>query len=244
MDRRFRTVVAAVACLFVCTAKAQVNLQVMHDFDAPFTTVEMYKGDKWGDTYFFIDHYYRREDVGGRTQFGVDSYYEFERGLNFWHDTRLRDFSLHLEFDFRNFGYVGHANGMACVGGRWALHNADFSRTATVALMYDHYIGDGSADIPLKFTATWTVMNLLGLHGLTFDGFLDVWGNDTEYLDASTGDIDHAHFSVHAQPQLWMGLSAIGIPNLHLGGEVVLGYNHRGTRGFLCIPCLGIKWAF
>lgn len=235
MKKSILTLYAVLSTLF-CTA--QVNIQVLYDcVESPLTTVEMYKGDAWGDTYFFIDHYYNFERTNGHTSIGMDSYFEFERGLNFWQQTPMRNFSLHVELDFKCFGGMG--SGMACIGAKYAFHNATFSRTAGIALMYDHYIVSGSADLPLKLTGTWNVNNLFGLRGLTFDGFIDVWGNNTEYL-TEQGGIGYDHFSIHSQPQLWMHIT----PHLNLGGEVVLGYNHRGTHGFLCQPCVGLKWAF
>ena len=228
--------------LITLACPAQVNIQLLYDcVETPITTIETYKGDRWGDTYFFIDHYYfTHQSDGQRSWTDVESYYEFERGLNFWKNTRLRDLFLHLEFDFNS---IGNGSGMTCIGARYAFHNADFSRTASVALMYDHFIGNGSADVPLKFTGTWNVGHLFGLGGLTFNGFFDVWGNNTEYLTDQM-EIGYAHFSVVSQPQLWMNMSDIGVPNLNLGGEVVLGYNHRGTHGLSCQPCVGLKWVF
>ena len=224
---------SAVLSPLLCAA--QVNIQFLYDCaETPITTVEVYKGDAWGDTYFFIDHYYYFQSLNGHTNIGMDSYFEFERGLNFWQQTRMRNLSLHVELDFKNSGY---GSGMACIGAKYAFHNASFSRTAGIALMYDHYIGEGSADIPLKFTGTWNVENLFGLRGLTFDGFVDVWGNNTQYV-TDQNKIANDHFSIHSQPQLWMRIT----PNFNLGGEVVLGYNHRGTHGFLCQPCVGLKW--
>ena len=39
---------------------AQVNMQVFYDFgsDRKYVTMtlEMFKADKWGNTYFFVDH--------------------------------------------------------------------------------------------------------------------------------------------------------------------------------------------
>lgn len=50
----------AMLCLGATKAKAQVNAQLFYDFgsDREFVTLtlEMFKQDKWGNTYFFIDH--------------------------------------------------------------------------------------------------------------------------------------------------------------------------------------------
>ena len=50
------------SALTLCTAsvKAHFNAQVLYDFgsDRKFVTLtlEMFKQDKWGSTYFFVDH--------------------------------------------------------------------------------------------------------------------------------------------------------------------------------------------
>jgi len=222
----------------VCTA--QVNIQLLYDCGVtPLTTVEMYKGDAWGDTYFFIDHYYHTNRLNGQINIGMDSYLEFERGLNFWHETILRDLNLHLGYGFSSAGTMGYGHGMACIGAKYSFHNDSFSRTAGIALMYDHYIGYGSADIPLKLTGTWNVENLFSIRGLICSGFIDVWVNNTEYVTDQMG-IGYDHFSIHTQPQLWIRIT----PNLCLGGEAVVAYNHFGTHGFSCHPNVGLKWAF
>ena len=230
------------ACALVCATEAQTNVQLFHDFGRQYatTTFEMFKGDAWGDTFFFIDHYYatsddRQNGLGSAFQ---GSYFEIERALNFWKDTRLCDLSLHVEYDATTWG-----RGMACIGARYAFHNASFSRTASVALMYDHFIGPWDADLPLKFTAVWGLTDLFGLRGCTLSGFLDVWGNNTTF-NTNPLSPHTEHFSVLSEPQLWWGLASIGIPNLHLGGEVELSYNYAGHDGFMCNPCLGLKWAF
>ena len=49
------------AVFFTATifAKAQTNIQVMYDFGKDrqnvTTTLEMFKGDNWGSTFFFVD---------------------------------------------------------------------------------------------------------------------------------------------------------------------------------------------
>jgi len=219
------------ACTLVCAAEAQTNVQLFYDFGRQYatTTFEMFKGDAWGDTFFFIDHYYATRDdrEAGMGSAFQGSYFELERALNFWKDTRLRDLSLHVEYDATTWG-----RGMACIGARYAFHSADFSRTASVALMYDHFIGPWGG-----------LTNLFGLRGCTFSGFLDVWGNNTTFYTNPLSPRE-AHFSVLSEPQLWWNMAAIGIPNLHLGGEVELSCNYAGHDGFMCNPCLGLKWAF
>lgn len=243
MKRLVRSAVClSMLVLLPSLADAQTNLQLFYDFGRGYatSTFEMYKGDNWGDSFFFIDHYYAtRSNREGHLGSAVNgSYFEIERGLNFWKDSKLKDFYVHVEYDGATWG-----SGLASLGAKYAFHNDDFSKTASVALMYDYNIGPGSADLPLKFTAVWGVNDLFGLQGLTFKGFLDFWGNNSQfYVDQFT--VEETHFTLLSEPQLWLNATAIGIPNLNVGGEVEFSYNFAGNKGFMCNPCLGVKWAF
>lgn len=231
MKKHFLLVALATVAVF--GAKAQTNLQIFHDFGYQYvtTTFEMFKGDKWGDTFFFIDHYYATaaEHGPGKSSATNGSYFEIERGLNFWQDTSLKDLSLHVEYDGATWG-----TGIASIGAKYFLHNADFSNTFSFYLMYDKSIGFAQASIPMKFSFVWGMQDLFGIKGCRFNGFLDYWGNDSPY----------GKTSLLTEPQLWFNMSCIGIENLNLGGEVELSYDFAGHDGFMCNPCLGIKWAF
>lgn len=224
----------ALATVAVLGAKAQTNLQMFYDFGRQYvtTTFEMFKGDKWGDTFFFIDHYYAtsdQRDLLGQGSAINGSYFEIERGLNFWQDSNLKDLSAYVEYDGATWG-----TGVASIGAKYFLHNADFSNTYTLALMWDKNIGCPQSTYPVKFSGVWGLQDLFGIGGCRFSGFIDVWGNDTQY----------GNWSVLTEPQLWFNMSCIGVENLNLGGEVELSYNFAGYEGFKCNPCLGVKWAF
>lgn len=231
---------AFAALAFAQGAVAQTNLQTFYDFgkDRNYvtTTFEMFKGDEFGDTFFFIDHYFstsaQREKGASSAMNG--SYFEIERGINFWQDSKLKDLSGHIEYDGSTWGA-----GIWCFGAKYFLHSADFSKTFTVALMYDLHCGYGSADVPIKLTGVWGLNNLFGVKGLIFKGFVDIWENNTTYADLST-----TSFSVLSEPQLWMNLGEVFKGHLDIGGEVELSYNFAGHKGFMCNPCLGLRWAF
>jgi hypothetical protein len=174
--------VAVAALAFSLGAKAQTNVQTFYDFgkDRQYvtTTFEMFKGDKFGDTFFFIDHYYNSTDKNLKHD-GVSSaingsYFEIERGINFWQDSDLKDFSGHIEYDGTTWG-----QGTWCFGAKYFFHSADFSKTLSLYAMYETFRGFGKADIPIKFTAVWGINNLFGVKGLTFKGFADLWGNNS-----------------------------------------------------------------
>jgi len=231
--------VAFAALAFGQMAKAQ-NVQMFYDFgkDRQYitTTFEMYKADKFGDTFWFIDHNFA---TSSQYDAGVASavngtYFEIERGINFWQDSALKDFSAHIEYDGSSWGAA-----IFCVGAKYFFHNADFSNTLTLYLMYDQHFGVGKADIPVKFSAVWGMNNLFGVKGLTFKGFADFWGNNTPFLDGTVGK-----FSFLTEPQVWINLGSAFDGHLDLGTEVELSYNFAGNQGFMCNPCAGLRWTF
>ena len=239
MSKKLFIAAAIAVFAFAQATKAQTNVQVLYDFgnDRQYitTTFEMFKTDKFGDTFWFIDHNFAN---AAQRQQGLASayngtYFEIERGLNFWQDSSLKDLSAHIEYDGSSWGA-----GILCFGAKYFLHSADFNKTLTLYLMYDQHIGVGSADIPVKFSAVWGLGKLFGVDGLTFKGFLDVWGNNSIFADGNT------KFSILTEPQIWMNLGSFFDGHLDLGGEVELSYNFAGHKGFMCNPCAGLRWTF
>lgn len=234
-------IIAAIALGFAAKSNAQTNVQLFYDLgkDRQYatTTFEMFKGDNWGDTFFFIDHYYSTKDQreAGLSSAVNSTYFEIERGINFWQDTKLKDLSAHVEYDGSGWGA-----GVWCFGAKYFLHSADFRNTFTLALMYDLHCGVGSASVPVKFSGVWGMNDLFGLKGLTFKGFIDVWGNDAVW-----GIDDTTKLSVLTEPQVWYNVGNLfGCENLSIGGEVELSFNFAGNKGFMCNPCIGTKWVF
>lgn len=249
-----KLIVAAFAVFALALgAKAQTNLQMFYDLGRGYatTTVEGFYADNWGDTFFFLDHYYAtaedRSDSHpihpGAGSAINGSYFEIERNLNFWKNSKLADLSLHVEYDGATWGA-----GVACVGVNYFLHSSDFKNIFNVAVMYDHHIGYGTASIPVKFTGVWGMQDLFGVEGLRFSGFIDIWGLDSEFdTDGNplNGVEEKTKFSILSEPQIWYNVGKfIGVDNLHLGGEVELSLNFAGNYGFMCNPCLGCKWIF
>ena len=240
------TLVAAATLLFGQAAKAQ-NLQIFYDFgkDRQYitTTFEMFKADKFGDTFWFIDHNYA---TSAQRQNGVASavngtYFEIERGLNFWQDTKLKDLSAHIEYDGTSWGA-----GTFCFGAKYFFHSKDYRNMLTLYLMYDLHLCKSieKADVPVKFSAVWSMGDLFGLKGLTFKGFMDFWGNTCDWTDADDKYIGTTQFSFLTEPQLWMNLGRLFDNHLDLGCEIELSYNFAGNKGFMCNPCAGLRWTF
>ena len=241
-------ILGAIATLFLAQgAKAQTNFQTFYDFGRGHvtTTLEGYYGDKWGDTFFFVDYDYNHpKDAAGKKTYGVSgSYFEIARGINFWQDTALKSLSAHVEYN----GGVGFGSANFLFGVNYFLHNADFSNTFTFELMYKTFNGTASSDIPLQFTIVWGMNNLFGVNGLKFSGFADIWGENTPYWygDKNPLEAEEGKFIFLSEPQLWYNVGKLfGMDNLHIGTEIELSYNFAGCSGFYCRPCLGTKWVF
>jgi len=240
-------IVAAIAgALAAQGAKAQTNLQTFWDFSRGHvtTTLEGYYGDKWGDTFFFVDYDYNAKDAEGKKFVGVSgSYFEIARGLNFWKDSALKDLSAHIEYN----GGVGFGSQNFLFGANYLLHNADFSNTLTLELMYKTFNNGATSDCPLQFTLVWGMDNLFGVDGLKFCGFADIWGENTKYWygDAEPLKAAEGKFIFISEPQIWYNIGkTFGVDNLHIGSEIELSYNFAGCSGFYCRPCLGTKWVF
>ena len=240
MSKKHLLTVAFAALAFGFAAQAQTNLQTFYDFgkDRNYitTTFEMFKADKFGDTFWFIDHYFTTKDQRdlGLASAINGSYFEIERGINFWQDSELKDLSAHIEYDGSTWGA-----GIWCFGAKYFLHSEDFANTLSLYLMYDLHVGVGEADIPLKFSAVWGCNDLFGVSGLTFKGFCDLWGNNSYW-----GENDETKFSFLTEPQLWFNLGSAFDNHLDIGTEIELSCNFAGNKGFMCNPCLGLRWSF
>ncbi|MDH6306864.1 hypothetical protein M2459_002119 [Parabacteroides sp. PF5-5] len=224
----------AFTLLSLC-ATAQ-NIQLHYDFGGSIyskdldgrpaltSTVEMFRPDKWGSTFFFIDMDYKSEGI-------VSGYWEIARELQFWQNP----FSVHVEYNgglTKSFPFQN----AYLLGGTYTYNSQDFKKGFTFTPMYK-YIQKHDSPHNFQLTATWYLH--FAREGLcTFSGFADWWREKT-----SVGD-----FIFMAEPQFWVNLNKIkGIDenfNLSVGSEVELTYNFANRDGFYAIPTVAIKWTF
>ena len=249
MTRFFvRTLAFALLALAPAALKAQVNAQLFYDFGDDrnhFTlTLEMFKSDKWGNTYFFVDHDFNYDDhVEGPNLAPGGSYFEIARCLNFWQSTKLAPLSLQLEYN----GGITAAypiNNAFLAGVDWFLHDKDFANTLNLKLLYK-YIRRSHSRVPVQITAVWNCNDLFGIKRLNFAGFADFWfeNHDCDFDREGGPVVKHTVFVT--EPQLWYNVGDFfGVPNLSAGTEVELSTNFGSVAGFKARPCLGVKWVF
>lgn len=236
-------IAAAVAVLaFAQGVKAQTNLQTFYDFGRNrnhfTTTLEGFYGDKWGNTFFFIDYDFNHKDAKGVNQSPSGSYMEIARCLNFWQESALSPLSLQVEYN----GLVG-VNQNFLFGLDYFLHNSDFSNTFNFKLLYKTFSAGATSDIPVQFTFVWGMQDIFGVKGLRFSGFADIWGeNVINFMEGADKPRKYVFIS---EPQIWYNIGQFfGVDNLHIGGEVELSMNFAGYDGFYARPCIGTKWVF
>lgn len=202
------------------------------------TTAEMFKPDKWGSTFFFVDIDYFHDGAAG-------AYWEVSHELNL---TPNKRWAAHVEYDgglaSSQLNNISNRFQHAFLAGpafNWA--SADFSRTLSLQAMYKYYFkGQNPWNKPFnsfQATAVWSILFAQGK--LTFSGFIDTW------YDSSV----RGNWITITEPQLWFNLSALKgceLP-LSIGTEVEVSNNfvfNRDGRNdhFYAIPTIAAKWTF
>ena len=221
---------------------AQLNVQLHYDFaDALYgkelsnrphwtATIENFKADKWGSTYFFVDL-----DFGGNTM--KSAYAEISREFKLG----TSPFAAHIEYNGGLSG-GGSYNDAYLAGAAWNWANQDFSKTFSFQVLYKYL-----ARQVVGSKHSWQLTTVWGIHfakGLcTFSGYADVWQDNSV----------KGNLVLSSEPQFWFNLNALeSVPDdflLSLGTEVELtkslvwptdGLNDR----FYAIPTLAAKWTF
>lgn len=221
---------------------AQLNVQLHYDFaDALYgkelsnrphwtATIENFKADKWGSTYFFVDL-----DFGGNTM--KSAYAEISREFKLG----TSPFAAHIEYNGGLSG-GGSYNDAYLAGAAWNWANQDFSKTFSFQVLYKYL-----ARQVVGSKHSWQLTTVWGIHfakGLcTFSGYADVWHDNSV----------KGNLVLSSEPQFWFNLNALeSVPDdflLSLGTEVELtkslvwptdGLNDR----FYAIPTLAAKWTF
>jgi len=231
-----RIVIALVACFALSSVVKAQNVQLHYDFGEDrkmvTTTLEMFKPDKYGSTFFFVDLDYSSDarDVDN----GVSlAYWEIARSFK-WNESQK--FEPRIEFNSgvgRGDGFTFPINNSWLLGGQYTFNNADFTRILTLQANLKH-IKDGKGEnndkedlVGFQLTAVW------GLHfldrKLSFTGFADFWRQDS-----FGGD-----YVFLTEPQIWYNLNS----NFSFGGEIEMSNNFVKDE-FVVNPTLAAKWTF
>lgn len=236
MKRTTAIIAAAVSALAFSATRADAqNIQLHYDLgrNALTSTIEMFRPDAGGSTYFFVDMDYTPKASG--------AYFEISRELCFWQDTDLDWLSAHVEFNGGLNTAAGSFNNAWLAGATYSGHSDDFSKTWSLTAAYKAI--PGTRDIlgkcqmhNFQITGVWGI-NFAG-GWCTFSGFFDFWREVRAWQGTE--------FIFMSEPQFWVNLNNIKgweDINLSVGGEVELSANFV-AKGFHAMPTIGAKWTF
>jgi len=260
---------------------AQVNLQLHGDFGRLLypenepnrqiitTTVEFFKADRLGSTFFFIDMDYRGQQHNGLFDYEhgeanrgiVSAYWEIGRDFTFATVKETNhSFTAHVEYD-GGLGYNAGVNAATpfqqavLAGPTWQWHSNDFSKTTTLQVMYKHMLPtgpNGEGNHPsFQITGVWGVR--FADDWCTFSGFADLW-----YAQTPKGAYTKPEFKDQlglvflTEPQFWVNVLNRHQQNnvLSVGIELEISNNfiwyNMGQKNptFYCNPTIALKYAF
>jgi hypothetical protein len=221
--------------ILLSIARAQ-EIQLHYDFgedrDYLTTTIEMFKPDAWGTTFFFVDFNYDGNDVEGVSE----SYFEFARAFY----TDDLPVGLHLEYN----GGQGRfntpegenaypINDAWLVGPEMTWNAEDYSKGVTLQLLYKNIRGKNDDSFQITFVWYSHLMD----KAFTFRGFADFWKEDNDFNFDGKQDADYTFLS---EPQLWYNVTE----KFAIGSEVEFGYNFAGVDGWKVCPTAAVKYVF
>ena len=243
-------IVLLIALLFLSLPIMAQNVQLHYDFGRSFyndldktaesngravltTTVEMFRPDKFGSTFFCVDMDYNKGVSG--------AYWEISRELNFWQQSKMNWLSVHVEYDGGLNNVVGSYDDAFLAGLTYSGHSKDFSKTWSLSVMYKHIsdavdVENKDAETNFQITGVWGISIADGWG--SFSGFVDFWRECRPWQNTT-------HIFL-AEPQLWLNLNKISgweDVKLSVGAEVELS-NNFVNKGFYAIPTLAVKWTF
>lgn len=221
----------------IAMAASSQNVQLHYDFGRLIypedeggrqnvtMTVEKFSADKWGSWFYFVDVDFSNKFVEG-------AYAEISREFNLG---KQSPFAAHVEYNggLNRFGSFQQA---ALVGAAWNGHNADFSTTYSVQLMYKQFFksyGYTHGYASAQLTGVWSTT--FANKALTFSGFIDFWRGERNN--------GHGKLVVLTEPQLWYNLKN---EHLSIGTEVEISNNfiYPVDDKLFINPTLALKWRF
>ena len=217
------------AVLLVGTSLFAQNFQLHYDFDSDrkyFTgTLEMFKPDDYGSTFWFVD--FDLND-GVENQSAAMAYWEI---LRMFKIPGVKGLSAGLQYNdgLNTFGGFGN---VWLVGAEYPI---DLKFITLVTSLW--YRDAEAQDVNFQGTIVW--FKPFFNFKLIFTGFFDIWGQNNFDFDAQGTD---AQWVILTEPQLWYSVTK----NIAVGGEVEISKNFVFGAGdeLKIYPTVGFKWTF
>ena len=208
--------------LVLATSVMAQNFQVHYDLgeDREYvtTTLEMFKPDEYGATFWFVDFDYNN---AGNKSLNL-TYWEIARYVTLPIGDKKLSATVQYNDGTAPWGPLGHV----WLGGVSYPINLKFITLNTDILYRKSYLSDGS---DWQLTFVWFKPFVDGK--LHFTGFCDVWSQDFG------GDKKTV---VLTEPQLWWNFG----DHLAAGGEVEISKRFLPTDEWEINPTLALKWNF
>lgn len=221
-----------VSVLAVKAQNIQTHYVFSDDRNCILTTVEMFKPDNLGSTFFFIDFTYGLPGLESMNS----AYFEISRSMKLGKTSPL---GFHAEYNgglglfSTDSGTGGYAiNNAWLTGLDYAWNAKDFSKGFTLQVLYKYIMNKQSS---FQLTAVWYYNFAKGK--LSFTGFADFWKEDSDFNFDGTTD---ASYTFLTQPQLWFNAN----DHFSFGSEVEIANNFAGVDGFKVRPTAAVKWIF
>jgi hypothetical protein len=231
-------VLAFVASLFAIGAFSQ-NIQTHYDMgkDRGYitTTVEMFKPDKTGNTFFFIDMDYGSNGIKNSPSL---AYFEIARCFHLG----TSPFSWHVEYNgglFNSYGVGQKISNAWLTGIDYSWNAKDFSKGISLKALYKN-IANTTDSKPNNFqlTAVWYLEFAKGK--FRFDGFADFWREGHMVSSDGWKTAEEKKFIFLTEPQLWYNCTK----KFAVGSEVEISSNFSGHDGFMVNPTAAVKYTF
>ena len=224
--------------LFALSSSMAQNIQLHYDFGSNIytgeegkrqnvtVTLEQFKADGLGSWYYFVD-------VDMSSKFVESAYTEISREFNF---RKQSPFAAHIEYD-GGLSRNGSFQQAALLGAAYNGHNADFSTTFSVQLMYKQFFksyDDTHSYASAQLTGVWSTT--FANKRCTFAGFIDFWRGEK-----ANG---HGCLVILSEPQFWYNFT----PHFSVGTEwefsnnFIYNQDPNSTKTFFWNPTVAVKW--
>lgn len=211
-------------------AQAQ-NLQLNYDFGRQHltSTLEMYKTDKLGATYAFIDFDYNHKGSSGLKNASL-AYGEIAR---YFKIPKVSNLSATIQY---NDGLMSIANGSfnpIWLGGAQYVFQLGKQTFPVDFLVRKELNTDG---LTFQLTYVWYYL----WRKLEITGFIDIWNTGKDAFPSQK-------LVFISEPQFWYELT----PAIYVGGEIEISRNFSGAWSkdkdftsdeIFVLPMLGVKW--
>lgn len=186
----------------------------------------MFKPDKWGSTFMFVDFDFSAEDGN----LGL-TYAEISR------DQKIGNLPIaaHIEFNGGSISGYGPIKNAYLAGASYATKVGNFNLSTYLAYKYNAF-KNSSNDV--QWTGVWG--GNFANDKLRFNGFIDIW-TENKTKDKSQEDLGTGkEIVLLIEPQLWYNVT----PNLSFGTEIEISDNFAVSNKTYINPTIAAKWNF